>query len=99
MVAVGVTAIAAVLLGPPAVGGRAWLVFWLAEAVLALAVGAVTLARKARALGIPFLSRPALRFLLAFSPPRLVGARLTAALVAHGPCLLLPGLWLLLYGT
>jgi hypothetical protein len=99
MVAVGVTAIAAVLLGPPAVGGRAWLVFWLAEAVLALAVGALTLARKARALGIPLLSRPARRFLLAFSPPLLVGALLTAGVVAHGLGALLPGLWLLLYGT
>jgi hypothetical protein len=99
MVAVGVTAIVAVLLGPPRVGSRGWLVFWLAEAALALAVGALTLARKARVLGVPLLSRPARRFLLAFSPPLLVGAVLTAVAVTHGLTPLLPGLWLLLYGT
>jgi hypothetical protein len=99
MVAVGLTAIVAVMLGPPGVGTRAWLVFWLAEAVVALAVGSLTLARKARALGIPLLSRPARRFLLAFSPPLMVGAVLTAVAVDHGLGALLPGLWLLLYGT
>jgi hypothetical protein len=99
MVAVGLTAIVAVLVGPPQVGSRTWLVFWLAEAALALAVGAWTLARKARALGLPLLSRPARRFLLAFSPPLAVGAVLTALSVIHGLGALLPGLWLLLYGT
>ena len=99
MVAVGVTATIAVLLGPPRVGSRGWLVFWLAEAALALAVGALTLARKARVLGVPLLSRPARRFLLAFSPPLVVGAVLTAVAVTHGLAPLLPGLWLLLYGT
>jgi hypothetical protein len=99
MIAVGLTAVVAVILGPPNVGERAWLVFWLAEAVLALAVGTVALVRKARAQGIPLLSRPARRFLLAFSPPLLVGAVLTALAVEHGLGPLLPGLWLLLYGT
>src|SRR5882757_9158580 len=83
MVAVGVTATVAVLLGPPRVGSRGWLVFWLAEAALALAVGALTLARKARVLGVPLLSRPARRFLLAFSPPLTVGAVLTVVAVTH----------------
>jgi hypothetical protein len=99
MVAVGVTALGAVLLGPVRVGSRAWLVFWLAEAALALAVGALTLARKARAMGVPLLSGPARRFLLAFSPPLAVRAALTAVAVMHGLGTLLPGLWLLLYGT
>jgi hypothetical protein len=99
MVAVGLTAIVAVVLGPPRVGSRGWLMFWLAEAALALALGTVTLARKARALGLPLLSAPARRFLLAFSPPLMVGAVLTAGAVGYGLGALLPGLWLLLYGT
>jgi hypothetical protein len=99
MVGVGVTAVLAVVLGPPGVGSRRWLAFWLAEAALALAIGALTLARKARALGVPLLSRPARRFLLAFSPPLVAGAVLTALAVTHGLGALLPGLWLLLYGT
>jgi hypothetical protein len=99
MVAVGMTALAAVLLGPRQVGGRAWLLVWLAEGALALALGALSLTRKARALGLPLWSGPARRFFLTFSPPLLVGAVLTAVAAGHGLTGLLPGLWLLLYGT
>jgi hypothetical protein len=59
----------------------------------------VFLVRKARALGLPLLSGPGRRFFLAFSPPLVVGAVLTALAIRHGLGGLLPGLWLLLYGT
>lgn len=99
MVAVGLTALVATLLAPPRIGSLGWLLVWLTEAAIAAAVGSVCLVRKARALGIPLLSGPARRFFLAFSPPLLVGAVLTAVAVRHGLAALLPGLWLLLYGT
>jgi hypothetical protein len=101
MVAVGITALAAVALGPHKVadGNGRWLAFWLAEAALALGLGGVFLVRKARALGLPLLSGPARRFFLAFSPPLLVGAVVTALAMRHGLGALLPGLWLLIYGT
>jgi hypothetical protein len=99
MVLVGLTALAAVVIGPRSVGYGSWVVFWLAEAVLAVGVGGVSLVRKASRLRLPLLSGPGRRFFLAFSPPLLVGAVLTAVAVMHGLGGLLPGLWLLLYGT
>jgi hypothetical protein len=42
---------------------------------------------------------PGKRFALSFSPPMLVGALLTAVLSAQRAYGLLPGTWLLLYGT
>jgi hypothetical protein len=99
MFVLGVTALAAVLLGPRGVGQAAWLGFWLVEAALAVGLGGVSLVRKARRLGMPLLSGPGRRFFLAFSPPLLVGAVLTALAVQHQMGNLLPGVWLLLYGT
>jgi hypothetical protein len=99
MVVVGLTALAAVLVGPRTVGQAWWVVFWLAEAAVAVALGGVSLAWKARRLGLPLLSGPGRRFFLAFSPPLVVGAALTAVAFRHGLGGLLPGLWLLLYGT
>jgi hypothetical protein len=99
MVVVGVTALLAMLLGPRAVGRGTWVVFWLAEAAVAVAVGTLSLIWKARRLGLPLLTGPGRRFFLAFSPPLAVGAVLTAVAVRHGLGELLPGMWLLLYGT
>jgi hypothetical protein len=99
MIAVGATALLAMLVGPRLVGSTGWVVFWLAEAAVAVALGSVSLVWKARRLGLPLLSGPGRRFFLAFSPPLLVGAVLTALAVQHGLGGLLPGLWLLLYGT
>jgi hypothetical protein len=99
MVVVGLTALLAVLVGPGEVGRGGWVAFWLAEAALAVGLGSTSLVWKARRLGLPLLSGPGRRFFLAFSPPLLVGAVLTATAVRHGLDGLLPGLWLLLYGT
>lgn len=99
MVAVGLTALVATAVAPRVIGSMGWLTAWLTEAAIAAAVGAICLVRKARRLGLPLLSAPARRFFLAFSPPLLVGAVLTAVAVRHGLAPLLPGIWLLLYGT
>jgi hypothetical protein len=45
------------------------------------------------------VSGPAQKLALAFSPAMIVGALLTAALLRIGANDLLPGVWLLLYGT
>ncbi|MGH9804687.1 MAG: hypothetical protein ACRD4D_05910 [Candidatus Acidiferrales bacterium] len=78
---------------------EAWLVCWLAGAGLASVVGAAAVVHKARRAGLPLGSGPARKFALAFVPPLLVGALLTAALWRAGLPELLPGAWLLLYGT
>ena len=98
-VAMGVTALAAAALAARQPTARGWLAVWLAEAVVAFLIGAWSLGRKSLAVQGSGLTRPARRFLLSFVPPLLVGAVLTVALWQAGQASLLPGTWLLLYGT
>jgi hypothetical protein len=76
-----------------------WLGAWLGAATAALLVGLMTMAQKSRAAGQPLLGAAGRRFALAFAPPVLAGAVVSAALVRAGHVELLPGLWLLLYGV
>jgi hypothetical protein len=76
-----------------------WLGIWLAEAFLAVAIGAWAITAKARRFGIPLFAGPARRFLLTLSPPIAAGSLVTLALQRAGQTQLLPGIWLLLYGT
>ena len=55
--------------------------------------------RKARGAGLSLFSGPGRRFALSFAPPLFAGALLTFVLFAAGRSSVLPGLWLLLYGT
>ena len=78
---------------------RDWLATWLVAAGLSAIVSLWAIVRKARATGTPLLSGPGRKLLLGFSPPMLVGALLTVALYRAGLDGILPGMWLLLYGT
>jgi len=98
-VAMGVTALAAAALAARQATPRGWLGVWLAEAVVAFLIGAWSLGRKSLSVEGAGLTRPARRFLLSFAPPLLVGAALTVALWRAEAPALLPGTWLLLYGT
>lgn len=99
-VAIGTTALGASTLAArfPIADDR-WLAVWLAEAVLSIAIAGAATARKARAADMPLLSGPGRKFVLSFAPPMLVGALLTVVLVRAELLALLPGIWLLLYGT
>jgi hypothetical protein len=99
MVAVGLTAgIAAVLAALQPTLWR-WLVVWIGEAVVALTIGATTMWYKAHRQDHSLASAAARRFFFAFVPPLVVGSLLSVVLVGHGAYDLLPGTWLLLYGT
>jgi hypothetical protein len=78
---------------------RAWLTVWLTAAALAVIVDFWAIRRKARRLGVPLVATPARRFALSFSTPLLAGACLTGVLAYWGMPGLLPGMWLLLFGT
>lgn len=99
MVLVGVTAAAAALLAPATPGQGGWMLIWLSEAALAVAISCVAIFRKASLSGMSLVSAPSRKFLLAFAPPLFVGAILTPALAQADAAHLLPPLWLLLYGT
>lgn len=97
-VAMGATALAAAALAALQPTFGRWLAVWLAEAILAVAVGGAAIAIKARRLGTSLVAPPARKFAMAFAPAIAAGALLTAALVRAGAVELLPGTWLLLYG-
>lgn len=98
-VVMGVSALAASLVASLQHAPAGWLTVWMAEAALALAIAAATMFRKARGAGLPLFSGPGRRFVLSFAPPLFAGAVLTFVLFASGRSGVLPGLWLLLYGT
>ena len=95
----GLTALAAGWIAGETASRTAWLQIWLAEAAIAFTIGCWAIARKARRAGIPLTRGPAVRFMLTFSPPLVSGAVLTAVLARAARFDLLPGVWLLLYGT
>jgi hypothetical protein len=98
-VAVGVTAFVASYLAVHEATARRWLFVWLAEAVIALLIAGWSLDRKARATNTPLLSGPARKVAFSLSPPLVVGALLTAVLFRLRVTSVIPGVWLLLYGT
>ena len=79
--------------------GAVWMRIWLIAAALSFAIAVLGMVLKARAARMPLLSGPGRKFASSFAPPILVGAVLTVALFLNGQTALLPGLWLLLYGT
>ena len=98
-VAMGASAIAAAAVSLLARTPDEWLGIWMAEAFLAVGIGAWAITAKARRFRIPLFAGPARRFLLTLSPPLAAGALLTLALQRAGRIELLPGIWLLLYGV
>jgi hypothetical protein len=98
-VTMGMTALAAAVLAARQTTPFAWVVIWLAEAFVAVAIAAPAAATKARRANSSLFSGPGRKFVLSFAPPIVVGGFLTLALFQLGAASLLPGVWLLLYGT
>jgi hypothetical protein len=97
--AIGLTAIAAAVVGAAQTTERAWLLTWLVEAVVSSVIAGAAMYRKARAAETPLLSQPGRKLAINFSPSMFVGALLTVVLYRAGLTELLPGVWLLLYGA
>jgi len=97
-IAMGAVALGAALLSEGQTPER-WLLTWAIAAACALAIGAVSVARKARRMEASLAAAPARKFALAFAPPVIAGALLSVALWKNGELSLLPGVWLVLYGT
>jgi hypothetical protein len=98
-VIMGATALTAALVASQQPSRNLWLATWVVEALLALIIGGWAMDRKARRAETPLLSGPGRKFALSYSPPILVGALLTIVLYRAGLVSILPGMWLLLYGT
>jgi hypothetical protein len=97
-VVIGGTAIIAALVAAQ-FGPAGWIATWLVEAGFAAAIAIAFMSAKASSAGVPLLSGPLRKLILSFSPPMLVGALLTALFARSGLERLLPGCWMLLYGS
>lgn len=99
MVAIGVLSIIVAGAAAQAETATGALSIWLALAVFSPAIMIWAMVRKARGANMPLLSGPGRKFVLSFSPPMAVGALLTLVLYRAGLLEIIPGVWLLLYGT
>lgn len=72
---------------------------WMGAAAVAFLVALVATALKARRVGEPLLRGPGRKLALGVLPALLAGTALTLALYRADQVALLPGMWLLLYGT
>lgn len=98
-VAMGITALGAAAIASFQESSTGWLITWLMEATLAIAIASWATITKARRSGTSLFSGPGRRFVYSFAPPVLVGALLTIILVREGLLSSIAGMWLLLYGT
>ena len=97
-VLLGVTAVAAAWLAHQQTS-FGWLRIWLAEGLLAAAIGLLACTWKANRRGLPLFSGPARKVALGLAPPLVAGAFLTFLLFRAGLQSALPATWLLLYGA
>ncbi len=98
-IGIGVIGSTAAVLSPRMTSPTAWLALWCGAAAAAIGLALTLIARKAKRSGQSLRAGPARTFALAFAPPLIAGALLTAALVAGGAWALIPGTWLVCYGA
>lgn len=97
-VVMGATALVAAYFAATQPTVRGWLSVWILEVLIAALAGSVAVWSKARSMQGRHLA-PLRKFLLSFSPSLVVGAVLTVVLHQSGADHLLPGLWLISYGS
>jgi hypothetical protein len=98
-VLLGGTAVAAAIVAARQGSAFGWLRIWLAEGLLALAIGLLSCTWKANRRGLPLFSGPAQKVAFGLAPPLVAGAFLTFLLFRTGFTSALPATWLLLYGA
>jgi len=98
-VAIGITALGAATIASRETLPNTWLLIWLVEAAVALAIATWTTASKAREAQTSLFTGPARRFVYRQAPALFVGVLLIVLLVRNGSTGAIPGVWLLLYGT
>ena len=98
-VVIGLTAILAALLAASQSAPVEWVLVWAGEAILALVISVWFMYNKAKTASLPLLTGSARKLLFSFTPVAAVGMLVTFAFMKRGMIPLLPGMWMLLYGT
>jgi hypothetical protein len=98
-VVIGITAIAAALVASRQTLPWNWTATWAGEAGIGAGISVASMAIKAHRADVPLLAGPIRKLVLSFSPAMFVGAVLTLVLAKHDLHVLLPGVWMLLYGA
>jgi hypothetical protein len=98
-IVMGITAIGAAFIASRVHSVQPWLLVWVAEAIVGIAIATWTSLTKAREAGMPLLSGPGRKFALGFAPGIFAAVLLTMALYRLGLPAAIPGAWLLLYGV
>ena len=99
-VAIGLTALATTAIAAPFVTRpRLWAITWIADALVAVVIAAITMHRKARRAKVSLAGVAARRFFVAYSAPLIAAAIITVVLVQLDVYAPLPAVWLLLYGA
>jgi hypothetical protein len=98
-IAMGITALGAAVIASRQASHWAWLLTWIGEAAVAIAIALWTTYSKARESGTSLFSGPGRRFVYSFAPPIFVGVLLTMLFARMGSIEEVAGVWLLLYGT
>lgn len=99
VIAMGVVGLTAAIVAGRVASPDRWIAVWSAAAGVSAVVGGYAIARKAGRRKESPLSGPGRKFVLNFMPAVAAGAALTLTLIASDLYSLLPGTWLLLYGT
>jgi hypothetical protein len=98
-VAIGATALVASVIAARQPSSKLWLAVWMVEATISLLIAGWSMDRKARAANLPLVSGPGRKAVFSLSPPIVAGGLLTIVLFRAGLTNVIPGVWLLLYGT
>lgn len=98
-VVIGASAVFAALLAARQDDPTAWVLVWTAEAILAGLVSVWFMYDKARSASLPLLTGSARKLLFSFTPVFVAGMVVTVAFMQRGMTGLLPGVWMLLYGS
>ncbi|MGI9335660.1 MAG: hypothetical protein ACR2RL_21145 [Gammaproteobacteria bacterium] len=98
-VLMGVCAVVAMAIAAQVATEKDWFFTWVAAAFIALLLGGWAMDRKAVANKESLLSGPGRKFAFALMPALVAGTVMSVALYHYRIFHLLPGIWLLMYGT
>jgi len=98
-IAIGITALLACVIAAQQATFNGWIAVWFAEGLISLLIAGWSMDRKARAIDMPLGSGPGRKAVFSLTPPMIAGGLLTIMLVQAGLTNVIPGVWLLLYGT